>query len=327
MTATKVTKAEKGKKATKTVVPVVAVLILVAFFTFVASSRTQMIFETGIGPDTFAGGPKEEKETRPDIQPFARALTLYFNSLTWTQIGISTASPAKELTDFMYHGYYRQEIIQLILMSKESGKSFKEFARERKKEKRFEEIAGKAKIDFSDIVERSIEIRKIIDAKFLPRAESEIALFNVSLQADSTFQTLITFPDGWSIKVEVAATPRDREKGLMHRKSLGPDEGMLFVYEDETPKSFWMKNTWIDLDIIYIGSNMSIKKIFHKVPRSYPDTPDSNVVVVTASGMYVLEVAAGLAGEHKLEPGQRLDFKPAKQAPPPARSQREKGKR
>lgn len=64
--------------------------------------------------------------------------------------------------------------------------------------------------------------------------------------------------------LEVASTPRARNLGLMHRTSMPQDRGMLFVFEDEEERSFWMKNTHIPLDIVYIngaGKVVSIKQM------------------------------------------------------------------
>ena len=121
-------------------------------------------------------------------------------------------------------------------------------------------------------------------------------------------EVVITLPSSWNIKAEIAETRQQREKGLMFRKSLSGEKGMLFVFEEESLQVFWMKNTWLDLDIIYIGKDNRITRIFHRVPRSYKDTPDSGVATVRGSGKYVLEMTAGFAREHRLWPGQKLKF-------------------
>ena len=68
------------------------------------------------------------------------------------------------------------------------------------------------------------------------------------------------------IKAEVAATDEQVMKGLMFRKSLGKNEGMLFIFPAVNVQYFWMKNTLIPLDIIFIAENMTIVKIRHAVP-------------------------------------------------------------
>jgi hypothetical protein len=68
--------------------------------------------------------------------------------------------------------------------------------------------------------------------------------------------------------VEVARTPEQRERGLMHRSSLGENEGMLFVFERDRHLSFWMKNTEIPLSIAYITKEGKIREIHDLKPHS-----------------------------------------------------------
>jgi hypothetical protein len=68
--------------------------------------------------------------------------------------------------------------------------------------------------------------------------------------------------------VEVARTPEQRQKGLMHRETLGGYEGMLFVFERDQHLSFWMKNTTVPLSIAYIARDGTIKSIFDMRPLS-----------------------------------------------------------
>lgn len=66
---------------------------------------------------------------------------------------------------------------------------------------------------------------------------------------------------GHVLRVEVADTPEARAQGLMYREALGDDEGMLFVYPDERPRSFWMENTKIPLSIAFVSAAGSIVRI------------------------------------------------------------------
>ena len=95
----------------------------------------------------------------------------------------------------------------------------------------------------------------------------------------------------------------------MFRKSLKQDEGMLFVFEDDSKKYFWMKNTLVDLDIIFIGEDFIINKIFKNVKKSDPNAKDFEIEKVTAKGKYVLELAAGSAKKHRLRAGLKIDLK------------------
>jgi uncharacterized membrane protein (UPF0127 family) len=88
--------------------------------------------------------------------------------------------------------------------------------------------------------------------------------------------------------VELATTPAQRELGLMFRQALPPDAGMLFIYPDEESVAFWMKNTLIPLDMLFIGADGHIRRIAERaVPLS--ETPIPSVDPVEA----VLEVNGG----------------------------------
>ena len=72
---------------------------------------------------------------------------------------------------------------------------------------------------------------------------------------------IVTRTGTHSFKVEIADAEAEREHGLMNRPSMGPDRGMLFEFEDERDRSFWMHNTYIPLDIIYIDHTGKIVSI------------------------------------------------------------------
>ncbi len=107
---------------------------------------------------------------------------------------------------------------------------------------------------------------------------------------------------GIPMKVEVADTSESRQLGLMHRKSLDPDEGMLFVFEEEQKLSFWMKNTSIPLSIAYISKHGEIKEIHHMEPFSQKPVPSRYSV------LYALEVNQGFFEEKGIGPGDRIQF-------------------
>lgn len=90
-------------------------------------------------------------------------------------------------------------------------------------------------------------------------------------------------------EIELALTPEEQRKGLMFRTELGPEEGMLFFYPDCEPASFWMKNTLIPLDMIFIEEDGRIARISRMARPETLDTHDSGVPV---NG--VLEVQGGL---------------------------------
>ena len=121
----------------------------------------------------------------------------------------------------------------------------------------------------------------------------------------------VRFASGRRIMVDVVNTPAGREKGLMFRKSLPKDYGMLFVFPAEMGLTFWMKNTWVSLDIVFIGADKRITRVHERVRPSTEKTADDEIARVGGSAQYVLELPAGAARRYKLKPGQVLDFEAA----------------
>lgn len=121
-------------------------------------------------------------------------------------------------------------------------------------------------------------------------------------------QTDVTFPDGFVIRARVADTPQKTEKGLMFVKRLPENEGMLFLFEQEQDLHFWMKNTLIDLDIIFLDEKGRITSIAERMPHTYTYTPDHEVPFAHGYGRYVLETAAGTAQTHGLKTGDVLSW-------------------
>ena len=101
--------------------------------------------------------------------------------------------------------------------------------------------------------------------------------------------------------VELATTPEQRARGLMFRERLGPGAGMLFVFEESREASFWMKNTLIALDILFIDAAGTIVRIAERAtPRSTTPIPSGAPVVG------VLEIAGGRAAELGIAVGDRV---------------------
>jgi uncharacterized membrane protein (UPF0127 family) len=100
------------------------------------------------------------------------------------------------------------------------------------------------------------------------------------------------------LEVEVASTPESLARGLMYRKSLGADEGMLFVLGRPQRASFWMKNTRIPLSIAYLDSEMTIVEIHDLKPYDERSTVSRSNRIA-----YALEVNRGWFQKHGIEPG------------------------
>ena len=106
-----------------------------------------------------------------------------------------------------------------------------------------------------------------------------------------------------SFLMEVAATPAARSKGLMFRRSVAANEGMIFLFNDERRQSFWMKNTIIPLDMVFVSSDWKVVGILSDVP---PLT--ENPRFVEAPSQYVLEFAAGTAAGLELVTGAKVSI-------------------
>ena len=108
-------------------------------------------------------------------------------------------------------------------------------------------------------------------------------------------------PDAPRLEVELMLTNQHQERGLMYRKSLADDKGMLFVWSTPTVHTFWMHNTCIPLDMLFIDRENFIAGIVENAP-TLNDEPRS----VDCAALYVLEVNAGWSRRHGVAPGQRV---------------------
>jgi len=104
-----------------------------------------------------------------------------------------------------------------------------------------------------------------------------------------------------SFKVEIADDDAERERGLMYRTSLAPDAGMLFIWTTPAQRAFWMRNTYIPLDIIYIGVNGRILSIA-AMAEPFNETP----LPSEGAALGVLEIAGGRAAELGITIGDRV---------------------
>jgi uncharacterized membrane protein (UPF0127 family) len=103
--------------------------------------------------------------------------------------------------------------------------------------------------------------------------------------------------------VEMAETPEQQAQGLMFRKSLAPDRGMLFPRKPPGDASFWMKNTLIPLDLVFIREDGTIARIAENtVPMSLEPVPSLEPVSA------VLEIAGGRSAELGIKPGDKVSW-------------------
>ncbi|MBX2827720.1 MAG: DUF192 domain-containing protein [Flavobacteriaceae bacterium] len=105
------------------------------------------------------------------------------------------------------------------------------------------------------------------------------------------------------LDIEFAESDYETQTGLMYRKSMQDDRGMLFVFKEEERKFFYMKNTEFALDIIYLNSDKEIVSIAKNAQPLDPTSLPSN-----GPAQYVLEVNAGLSDQWGLEKGDKIEF-------------------
>jgi len=114
----------------------------------------------------------------------------------------------------------------------------------------------------------------------------------------------VILPDGETIQVDLATTPQQQARGLMFVKALPADRGMLFLFDTDEQRPFWMKDCFIALDLVWLDENFTVVDISRDVPpcqadpcpNYFPSRPIRNV----------LELQGGLSASHRLSIGDRL---------------------
>ena len=114
--------------------------------------------------------------------------------------------------------------------------------------------------------------------------------------------------EAWAV-LEVADNSTEREEGLMNVTGLGDREGMLFVFSDEGQRAFWMKNTYIPLDMIFLDAEKEVLNFETAQPQ--PNTSEDDLRLYRSEGpaKYVIEVNAGFADNYSVEKGDKINWK------------------
>ncbi len=127
-----------------------------------------------------------------------------------------------------------------------------------------------------------------------PQFKEEGSLVFIDQEKNDTIQT---------IAIELAETPQEIQYGMMYRKHVPENTGMLFLMDTERPQSFWMRNTYVSLDIIYINSKMEIVSIQKNAQplndKSLPSTGPASLV---------LEVAGGYCDAKGIKAGDKIAY-------------------
>ena len=129
---------------------------------------------------------------------------------------------------------------------------------------------------------------------------ASLALMALSAHADVAFKTAHVKVAGHDLKVELAQTDEQRQQGLMFRKSLGRNDGMLFVFDEPAYHAMWMKNTLIPLSVAFIDTNGEILNVLDMEPQ----TLDTHMAAGPA--VYAIETNKGWFAERKVKAGDKV---------------------
>ena len=109
------------------------------------------------------------------------------------------------------------------------------------------------------------------------------------------------------LHLEVARTEPQREYGLMNRTSMPAHHGMIFVFDGDGELAFWMKDTLVPLDMIYVAPDGTVRKVYANVAVVPPSLPDDRIPREVGTGKYVIELSAGEAAKDGITEGVKLN--------------------
>lgn len=141
--------------------------------------------------------------------------------------------------------------------------------------------------------------------KVIPTLILVLGVLGISLYRP---HTLIQVDQEHQLIVEIAKTQRERIYGLMFRKELAENRGMLFIYSDLAPHSIWMKNTLIPLDILWLDQQKKVVFFLDNVPICKTKQCPSYSPPPFLQTQYVLELSSGLRQKLNIQKGQTLNF-------------------
>jgi uncharacterized membrane protein (UPF0127 family) len=141
------------------------------------------------------------------------------------------------------------------------------------------------------------------------------ALVQVAAGPERDVLVPVTMPDGSTIMAELADTTEKRARGLMFRDTLPRDRGMLFTFAEPGHWTFWMKNTRLTLDIIWLDRQKQVVHVERNVPGCGRTDEGCPQYQPNDEALYALEIAGGMAEQLKLRRGMKLRFQLPRQAP------------
>jgi uncharacterized membrane protein (UPF0127 family) len=137
---------------------------------------------------------------------------------------------------------------------------------------------------------------------FFKEDKPKMDYYNFTKEGELSFTDSLGTPKT-KIDLELADNEYERELGLMKRVEMKENQGMLFIFPEEQIRSFWMRNTLISLDMIFINAEKQIVTIHKNTTKLSDQTYPS-----TKPAMYVVEVVAGFTDRHNIQVGDRIDW-------------------
>jgi len=137
---------------------------------------------------------------------------------------------------------------------------------------------------------------------FIKNDEPEVVYYSFTKEGELTFTDSLGALKA-KINLEIADTEYERQLGLMNRKEMKENEGMLFIFPLQQLQSFWMRNTLISLDIMFVNDQKKIVTI-HKGTKILSDTSYPS----TEPSIYVVETLAGFTDRNNIQVGDKIDW-------------------
>jgi uncharacterized membrane protein (UPF0127 family) len=134
-------------------------------------------------------------------------------------------------------------------------------------------------------------------------------VYSVAFWLAATLPVVVVHAPHAALTLEVARTGPDREYGLMNRSQIAPHTGMIFVFDGDGPVAFWMKNTRVPLDMVFISADGTVRRVYGNVAVVSTSLPDADIPREAGVGKYVIELPAGEASKDGIAAGVRLDLR------------------
>ena len=120
--------------------------------------------------------------------------------------------------------------------------------------------------------------------------------------------TVVVHAPRADLTLEVARTDAQRARGLMDRTAVPPHTGMIFVFDTDAPVDFWMKDTLVPLDMIFVAADGTVRRVYANVPVLHGGIGDEAIPREDGTAKYVIELHAGEASQDGIAAGVKLDL-------------------